>query len=219
MGIYIEAIILYILLFFSGSAAVFTGTSSETNELGNLAKIILYIIPSLALIWYLIYKAVKGGTFNTWVISTFKFSGKDLKVIFITLPFLLLIGSLITLAASHINETQMQMTYHLPSTITGWIILCIISILSAYLEESYFRFYLLSKRHEMNLGTLPALFLSVALFSICHIYGGFWFFLNSVIGGTFLGFMFLQFNSLHGIAIAHALYNIFAFITIAFNQV
>jgi len=96
-----------------------------------------------------------------------------------------------------------------------WVILFIICFLSAYLEESYFRFYILTKRKKLNLSDTSALALSVILFSICHIYMGPWGFLNAVISGTFLGFMFLRFNSLHGIAIAHGLYNIAVYVIYA----
>jgi len=49
---------------------------------------------------------------------------------------------------------------------------------------------------------------SVILFAVCHIYEGPWGFLNAVISGAIFGFVFLRYNSLHGIAVAHALYNI-----------
>jgi len=52
----------------------------------------------------------------------------------------------------------------------------------------------------------------VVLFAVCHIYEGPWGFLNAVISGAILGFVFLRYNSLHGIAAAHALYNISLFV-------
>jgi len=85
-------------------------------------------------------------------------------------------------------------------------------LFAAYLEESYFRFYLLSKRHEMNMSDTSALLFSTALFSVCHIYEGPWGFTNAVLAGAFLGFIFLRYNSLHGIAIAHGMYNISVFV-------
>jgi membrane protease YdiL (CAAX protease family) len=60
----------------------------------------------------------------------------------------------------------------------------------------------------MNLNAPCALAFSVLLFSICHIYEGPWGFLNSVISAAILGFIFLRYQSLHGIAAAHGLYNI-----------
>jgi membrane protease YdiL (CAAX protease family) len=215
MGIYIEALILYILLFFSGVAVVFSGGTSGTTEFSaaaELSKILLYIIPSLVLIWYLILRA---KTIEIWAI---KFGKKDLISLALTLPALLITGSVVALAASFFNGTSAQTVFHTPSSLSGWIIVCISCVFSAYLEESYFRFYLLTKREALNLNAPSALCLSVVLFSLCHIGGGPWSFLNAAISGTFFGFMFLRYNSLHGIAIAHALYNIAAFSLNALNN-
>jgi len=209
MGIYIETLILYILLFFSGSAAFFTGQTAVFagfSAAAEFVKIILYYIPSLALIWYLIFKAQKTE------IQAIKPGKKDLVSGLIALPCLLITGSAVTLTASHISGTAVRLTFYSPSTAPEWIILCFVCIFSACLEESYFRFYLLSRREEMNLNPAPALALSVVLFSVCHIYAGFWSFLNAAISGAFLGLIFLRYKSIHGIAAAHALYNISAFV-------
>jgi membrane protease YdiL (CAAX protease family) len=53
------------------------------------------------------------------------------------------------------------------------------------------------------------------LFSICHIYEGPWGFLNAALSGVVLAYAFLRFRSLHGVAIAHALYNILAYVLAA----
>jgi len=227
MGIYIEALILYILLFFSGAAAIFTNTgATEFSIAAELIKILMYYIPSLGLIWYLIYRAkeleiaVAGEVLNLktsfYRIEQLKFKlGKnDLISALIALPCLLITGFIITWISSVIGNTG-QVTLYSPTSITQWIILCLSCIISAYLEESYFRFYLLSKRKEMNLNIPGILILSVLLFSVCHIYGGLWSFINAAICGTFLCLVFLKYNSIHGIAIAHGLYNISAFVLYA----
>ena len=64
----------------------------------------------------------------------------------------------------------------------------------------------------MGFGPLGAVMGSTMLFSICHIYEGPWGFLNSALSGLVLAFTFLRFRSLHGVAIAHALYNILAYV-------
>jgi membrane protease YdiL (CAAX protease family) len=83
--------------------------------------------------------------------------------------------------------------------------------MAAYLEESFFRFYLLSRRDDLKMGAVSALTVSVALFSICHIYEGPWGFLNSFFSAVILAFIFLRYQALHGIAFAHGLYNIAAY--------
>jgi membrane protease YdiL (CAAX protease family) len=204
MGIYIEALILYILLFFRGSIAVFSGVDVEAVDFSvsaELVNIFTYSIPSLILIWYL---AVRTKKVEIWIVKPGK---KDYISFIITLPFLLITGLFVSLVGSYINGTSSQI-FHSPSTPTEWVFLSITCLLSAYLEESYFRFYLLSKKEELNLNNTSALAFSVILFSICHIYEGPWGFMNAAISGTILGFVFLRYYSIHGIALAHALYNI-----------
>jgi len=209
MGIYIEALILYILLFLHGSLAFFTGGGAEAADFSisaELVNIFAYLTPALILIWRLITKTPK---IELWSLRPGK---KDLLSCVITFPCLLFTGLFVTIIGSYISGPSENITLNLPHSAVEWILLFVTCLLSAYLEESYFRYYLLSKREEFNLNAVSALAISVILFSICHIYEGPWGFLNAVISGTILGFMFLRYNSLHGIAIAHTLYNISVYI-------
>ncbi|MDR1870212.1 MAG: CPBP family intramembrane metalloprotease [Treponema sp.] len=204
MGIYVEAIILYIILFFSGSAGSlsYRASAEEFSISAELAGIFMYSIPSFVLIWYLLLKA---KPLKEWGV----FPGKnDLISGLITLPCLLITGFAAAFASSNISGTSSQLALHSPSTAAGWIILCVSCVSAAYLEESFFRFYILSRRDELKLAEAPALVISVALFSICHIYEGPWGFLNAIISGSVLAFIFLRYRALHGIAAAHGIYNI-----------
>ena len=209
MGIYVEAIILYIVLFLSGSAAQFTGGAGAADGFSaarEIALILFYFLPSLALVWYLLFKSWK---LEFWVIRPGR---KDVTAFLVTLPVLLITGYIISHVSSTVGGVSAQTAPFSPGNSAEWVILCFSCVFSAYLEESYFRFYLLSRRQELNLNATSALALSTALFSICHIYEGPWGFLNAVLSGTFLAFIFLRYNSLHGIAAAHALYNISAYV-------
>jgi membrane protease YdiL (CAAX protease family) len=205
LGIYIEAIILYVVLFFSGSVvltAAGTRESAGFSITAELVKIFVYSIPSLALIWYLLLKA---KPLRNWEIVPGK---KDLTCGLITLSGLLITGLVIAFVSSYMNGASAQVLLYLPSTLAGWIVLVFSLIIAAYTEESFFRFYLLSRKDEFKISAIWALIFSVLLFSICHIYEGPWGFLNAVISGTFLCFIFLKYKSIHGISIAHGLYNI-----------
>jgi uncharacterized protein len=209
MGIYIEALILYILLFFPGSAFILTNKEAVVADFSvtaELLNIFTYLAPSLALIWYLIYKARK---IELWAVKPGR---KDIAAFVITFPSLLIIGLAVTFTGVYIGEQSSQITLRSPSSVIEWIVLIITCLLAAYLEESYFRYYILTKREELNLNAASALALSVVMFSVCHIYEGPWGFMNAVISGTVLGFIFLRYSSLHGIAVAHALYNISIYI-------
>ncbi|MDR2596500.1 MAG: CPBP family intramembrane metalloprotease [Treponema sp.] len=209
MGIYIEAVILYVVLFFSGSVASTAASTGETagfSITAELAKIFIYSIPSLTLIWYLLLKA---KPLKNWEIVPGK---KDLTCCIITLSGLLIIGLAIAFVSSYMSGPSAQVLLYSPSTPAGWIVLCFSLIIAAYTEESFFRFYLLSRKDELKMSAAQALMFSVLLFSICHIYEGPWGFLNAALSGTFLCFIFLRYKSIHGISVAHGFYNIAIYI-------
>ena len=204
MGKFTEALILYFVLFFSGTVSPYFNGAQKANFsiTAQISGILLHSIPSLALIWYLILKARR---IEDWIIRPGR---KDIISGLITLPCLLLIGAATSFASSYIGGSQAQVSLNSPSTVPGWITLCASCVCAAYLEESYFRYYLLTRNDELNLNAFSALALSTALFSICHIYEGPWGFLNAALSGAFLCFIFMRYNSLHGTAAAHGLYNI-----------
>ena len=84
-------------------------------------------------------------------------------------------------------------------------------ILTGYLEESFFRFYLLQKLEVCGALVLPRIFFATLLFAYCHAYEGLWGVLNAVLAGLLLSVLFERYRSLHGIAIAHAFYNAFVY--------
>jgi len=208
MSKFTEAFILYIVLFFSGTAGfIINGAQNVDFSIkAQIAGILLRCLPSLALIWYLILKTRKLEN------CSIKPTRKDIISGLVTLPCLLFIGIANSFLSSYIGRSQAQLSLNSPSTVSGWIILCLSCICAAYLEESYFRYYLLTKRAELKLNALSALLLSTALFSICHIYEGPWGVLNAAFSGALLCLIFLRYNSLHGIAVAHGLYNILIYI-------
>jgi membrane protease YdiL (CAAX protease family) len=209
LGIYIEAIILYIVLFFSGSIvspAASIGEAANFSITAELAKIFIYSIPSLALIWYLL---LKTKPVRDWEIVPGK---KDTIPGFITLSGLLITGLVIASVSSYMSGPSAQVLLHSPSTTAGWIVLGFSLIIAAYTEESFFRFYLLARNDEFKMSAVQALIFSVLLFSICHIYEGPWGFLNAALSGTFLCFIFLRYRSIHGISIAHGFYNLVIYV-------
>jgi len=205
MGLYIETLILYVVLFFTGSIG--SGTLPEGFSISNeLWRIFTYSIPALALIWYLLLKAKKN---REWGIKPGK---NDLISCIITFPCLFITGFTVSLVSSFIGGTEAEITLYSPTTALGWALLCISCIAAAYLEESFFRFYIISRREDLKLSATYALVFSTALFSICHLYEGPWGFLNAALSGAFLGFIFLRYRAIHGISLAHAMYNITVYV-------
>ena len=210
MGIYFEALILYIVLFVAGSVGQAGGAGFSVTD--ELTRLFLYSLPSLALIWYLLLKVKSPGE---WGINLP--GKKDMLVGLLSLPGLMLIGFTIAFAASQFNGAAGEAGYNVPSSVPGWLLLSVSCLSTGYLEESFFRFYILSRREELNLSGASALLFSTLAFSACHIYEGPWGFLNSFLAGILLGFIFLRYRSLHGIALAHGLYNIIVYALGSFN--
>jgi len=167
----------------------------------------MYTLPSLALVWYLLLRAKSLREMGIKLPQK-----KDFVIAFLAFCALTLIGVTISLVSAQFGEAVALRQFLRPQTVTAWAVLAVSCVSSAYLEESYFRFYLLSMKEEMGLGPHRAVLVSTLLFSICHIYEGPWGFLNAALSGVVLAYIFLRFRSLHGIAVAHALYNILAYI-------
>ena len=204
---FIEPLILYWVLFFRISAGVAEpGGPVEFSLIKETARIIMYSIPSLALIWYLLLKV---KSLRDWGITYPQ--KKDIVPALLAFPSLFLIGITVSLVSPFVDGIPASPKFLPPQTAFSWIILVISCLSGAYLEESFFRFYLLSKRKELGLGPYRAILVSTLLFSLCHVYEGPWGFLNAALSGILLAYIFLRFRSLHGISIAHALYNILVY--------
>lgn len=207
MSTFIEPLILYAVLFFRISGASMTGEAVEFSAVAEIARIFLYNIPSLALVWYLLLRVKSLKEWNIGLPSS-----KDLIPAVLALPALVLIGLTISIVSQYFSDIPSSPRFLHPHSVISWVILVISCFSTAYLEESFFRFYLLSKREETGLGPHRAVLVSAILFSFCHIYEGPWGFLNAALSGILLAFIFLRFKSLHGIAFAHAVYNVLVYI-------
>jgi membrane protease YdiL (CAAX protease family) len=60
---------------------------------------------------------------------------------------------------------------------------------------------------------MPAILVSTALFSLCHIYEGPWGVINAALAGLLLSLIYVHYGAIHGLAWAHGLYNIFIYAT------
>jgi membrane protease YdiL (CAAX protease family) len=207
MNTFIEPLILYAVLFFRFSiGAVPSEEFIEFSATIEIARILLYNIPSLALIWYLLLR--DRSIEELGITLPVK---RDFISAALTLPALILVGLTISKVSPLFDGISSNSRFLPPQTFVSWVILSFSCLSTGYLEESFFRFYLLSRKEEMGLGPYQAVLFSTLMFSFCHAYEGPWGFLNAAISGVILAFVFLRFRSLHGIAIAHALYNMLVY--------
>ena len=225
----IEPFIIYAVLFFP-DISVFAGLPVPAaasplafDMMGELERIFLYNVPSLLLLWYLIFARTRqtgpDGTAGTGIP---RITGGDIQAFFISLPGLLGIGLFVSLISPLLPEAASTFTLETPRGLVPWAAVILSCITTGYLEETYFRAYLLSRfvpeaggvRPGAARSLLPPPLRSVitvgcstALFALCHVYEGPGGILNAFLEGLLLALVYLRCRALHGIAWAHGLYN------------
>ncbi|MDR3166376.1 MAG: CPBP family intramembrane metalloprotease [Treponema sp.] len=206
MNPFIEPLIVYFVLFLPG---VFSGGEisgplpfSVNRE---VFRILTYILPSLALLGYLI-RRTKG--FAEWGLT--KPERGDFFSFFFAFPLLFLFGWVLSFFASRILSLPLPPRVEVPHTLLQWLVIFLSCIGTGYLEEGYFRFYLLKTFEAAGMGM--GIFFSVLLFTLCHSYEGPWGMANAALAGFLLALVFKKWGRIHGIAWAHGAYNIMVYV-------
>jgi membrane protease YdiL (CAAX protease family) len=139
----------------------------------------------------------------------------DLHSFILGFPALALIGLTLSLLISFFSGPASPPRIEAPASAVGWIVMVHSCIGTGYLEESYFRFYLLKKMTNLTYGTrgmVIRIAISALLFAFCHVYEGPWGIANAILAGVALSVLFERYQALHGIAWAHGAYNIFVYV-------
>jgi len=230
-----EALILFLVIFFPGiyalpplefiSYGIAAGLDaprvipfSISRELGRLAT---YTLPSLALVLYLIHKAAPRAA-APGLASLLKAAAparRDMIPLAIGLPALVIIGLFVPFLGSlfapvfapHFAAMPPPFRVEGPASLSGWLVVLAACLGTGYLEEIYFRYYLLTRLEKAAVSPAARVIFSAALFAAIHIHQGHWGMLNAAIAGVFLAALFLRYRSIHGIALAHAGYNVFVY--------
>jgi len=213
MNTFIEPLILYAVIFlrsFAGPGAPAQDGPVEFSAGAEIARTILHTGPSLALIWYLLLR-VKG--LGEWGVS--RPGRKDLIPAQVSFAAIALVGLAVAAAFRHFGNLGPPRIV-IPAGVVPWAVLVVAVFAGAYLEESFFRFYLLAKRTETGYGPMGlspgrAVFVSTVLFAFSHTHLGHWGVLNAAVSGAVLALVFLRTGSLHGVGFAHGLYNVLVF--------
>ncbi|MDR3248766.1 MAG: CPBP family intramembrane metalloprotease [Treponema sp.] len=207
MGPFLEPLILYCILFLPSALrhappaelAVFSANREIT-------RIIAYNLPALALIWYLRRRPGQGKGASLPAL-------KDLFAFLWAFPALVLTSLTVSLSASFFPNLPGGVKIQGPGDIIGLFVMFLSCISTGYLEESYFRHYLGRKFEELGFGPWVFILISSALFALCHIYEGPWGTMNSILAALILALVYTRFRTLHGLALAHGLYNIVVYLT------
>jgi membrane protease YdiL (CAAX protease family) len=179
----------------------------EFSLLRELNRLLLYTLPALALVWRFLLRARHDA-----VRAILRPRKRDLRAFLLGLPALASAGLFISLVSGLLFRNNPIPRLESPGGLPGWIILGLSCLATGYLEESYFRFYLLLMLERAGLGTKKRLFVSVMFFSFCHIYEGPGGAINALAAGLLLSAIFIRERSLHGIAWAHGAYNLLAYL-------
>lgn len=212
-----EALILYVVLFFPGIHAFFAPDwaiqeiqtlrsipFSVVRELGRLAT---YTLPATALLLYLIARREGFPGLKAAIPQK-----RDMLPFAIGLPVLIGIGLFISFLISRFAGVSAPFRVEGPYNFIGWAVMILACLGTGYLEEIYFRYYLLARMEKIIPQTAARVVFSTVLFALCHMHAGPWGVANAAIAGLFLSALFLRYRSLHGVALAHAGYNMFVYV-------
>ncbi|MDR0496377.1 MAG: CPBP family intramembrane metalloprotease [Treponema sp.] len=211
-----EGLILYFVLFFPGIySSGFPGKIEHNGTIPfstfmELGRTMTYTVPSLALLWYLISLRKSTGEYSFSSLKLKNLQNNDFLSFIIGLPGIILIGLGVSLLVSLYSHSAPPPKIQAPGSVLGWLVMVFSCLSTGYLEESYFRYYILTAGVATPQPVTRAIF-SIILFSLCHLYEGPWGVMNAVLAGSLLSILFLRYRSLHGIAWAHGAYNIFIY--------
>jgi membrane protease YdiL (CAAX protease family) len=201
LSLFLEPLILYGILFLPGALRVAPPPElAEFSVNRELTRILVYNLPALALVLYLRYRPRKAATV-LWP------SWGDLFSFLWALPALALTGFCVSRMAAFFPGSPGGLVIGPPDDIIGLLVMFASCVSTGYLEESYFRYYMGEKFRESGLGPRSFILVSTALFTLCHFYEGPWGTLNAFLAALMLALVYTRFRGLHGLALAHGLYN------------
>jgi membrane protease YdiL (CAAX protease family) len=220
-----KPLILYLLLFASG--LVSQGPYPAIIPFSarrELIRIFAYTIPSLGIIWYLLYRDTPA-LHRPWVQGILKPRIQDLTALGGALLGLGCIGFCIAQAGPLLNSLLAHYIkippgpgLEAPPGLLAWAVILGSCLGTGYLEESYFRLYLLLRLEAAGIGIRRRVFLSCLLFSLCHRYEGPWGVLQAALAGIVLSLVFIRYRTFHGIAWAHGAYNGLLYLITSVNR-
>jgi len=195
----LAALALFFVLFFPPRSV------SPSPE-GEILYSLSWRLPALVLVLLLLDHSREEGT-PLYSGPAFR-PKRDLPVLGFAFPVLCLLGFLASFAATRTGFPPPPLVS--PSGSLAWAGVILACLTTGYLEEAYFRVYLPVQCAAF--GRFTGFWFPVLLFSLCHVYEGPWGFANAFLAALFLSAVYGKKLSFHGIALAHGLYNVFAYV-------
>jgi len=168
------------------------------------------MIPALILFLLLLGNSPEGkaALYRSAVFSP----ARDFTAAAWSLPILLVSGFLVSFLAAVSGSPPFPVPLPQGGAF-AWAAVVLASLGTGYLEEAYFRVYL--PPQCAHFGRFAGFWFPIVLFSLCHVYEGVWGFINALLAGFSLSLVYRKTASLHGIALAHGLYNTAVFLLAA----
>jgi membrane protease YdiL (CAAX protease family) len=186
---------------------IFFAPASGSTAFSELERSVLFRIPALILVFRFVDEPARF----------FRFARRDLYCFVLAFPALVLAGAGVSFAAMK-SGVFPGVPVPTPQSAFGWALAALTSLSAGFLEEGYFRVYLLERLKKTGLGIREAVAASVILFGFCHCYEGLWGTINAAAAGLVLSLLFIRFRSFYGIAFAHGLYNIGVYVFTALSR-
>ncbi|MDR2149674.1 MAG: CPBP family intramembrane metalloprotease [Spirochaetaceae bacterium] len=189
----LEPVLLYMFLFFPGVFADGTPALSFFSIHALINRILLFYLPALFVLWFLLYRFHKLKKEEVYPCR------RDIGVFITTFTLLLCLQWFVQC----LFPVDALTTLRFSGTFIHYCSMVFLFLCAGYLEEGYFRFYLLRNNKKPSL-----IIFSTVLFALCHRSQGVPGMFNAACAGFLLSVIFKRSHSLHGIALAHGLYNI-----------
>jgi len=206
-----EPFLLYFALFFP---SVFTNSAINSffTSYNIMINYIIITVPQILLILY-IFHVKKWDLKDNFTSSCL---GRILKISFFIIIYTVLLIIITNSAALVLKITGfMKNAPTIASTKQLIPLYLLISVITGYREELFFRAYLIKFFEKIDNKTSLATLIS-AMFAICHISQGSGAIIVSFINSMLLCFIFFRHKSIHINALSHALYNFFVLLASVF---
>ena len=208
-----EFAVLFAVLFLPGIVSQAGGVDPAGFEkLGYHLLILVVSIPQLLMVLYVSNLRIPGSSSRFgWRRPSLRDGGTALAGYVILIVSALAISALISAISVFIPSTgrallpQVEWRFSVPALIPMAVLS---SVAIGYREEVFFRAYIVDRASEIGVSTFSAVAGGTLLFALGHLYQGLAGFGVALLLGAVLGALYVRTRSLHGVAVAHGLYNL-----------
>lgn len=204
-----ESLLFYAVFFLPGVLSKPPGSIQES--FGSPAFNFYVIILSIPQILLLLYFIKNTADQNPDDFGLIPFRGKDIihglyifAGIYAMLIALSLAVSLLPRSVQGVLASVEPGSFSNPMLLPLVLFTC---LATGYREELFFRSYLLTRLENAGMERIWSISVSTALFALGHLYQGYLAILIAIITSLYFSLIFLKTKNIHGISVAHGLYN------------